>query len=71
LRRILEGLSRWEVTVYCTDHWEAYAAELDGHPDRFHVATKAETVHIERNNSDNRRWLGRFQRKSKVVSKSF
>ncbi len=64
LRRILERLSRW----YCTDHWEAYARELDAHPDSFHVTTKTETLHIERNNADNRRWLGRFQRKSKVVS---
>jgi Transposase and inactivated derivatives, IS1 family len=59
----LERLSRWEATVYCTDHWEAYAVELD-------VATKTDTVHIERNNSDNQRWLGRFQRRSKIVSKS-
>jgi Transposase and inactivated derivatives, IS1 family len=70
LRKLLDRLAQWQVTVYCTDHWEAYASELEEHPEAHHVETKTETRNIERNNSDHRHWFARFRRKSKVVSKS-
>ena len=70
LSRLLERLSKWQVTVYCTDDWKPYQQLLDKHPEAFHVISKKETVAIERNNSDNRHWLARFHRRTKVVSKS-
>jgi IS1 family transposase len=39
-------------------------------PDGMPVQTKAETRGIERNNSRQRRWRGRFRRKTRVVSRS-
>jgi insertion element IS1 protein InsB len=50
LRKLLDRLAQWQVTVYCTDHWEAYASELEEHPEAHHVETKTETRNIERNN---------------------
>ncbi len=70
LSRLLERLSKWQVTIYCTDDWKPYQQLLDNHPDAFHVISKKETVAIERNNSDNRHWFARFHRRTKVVSKS-
>jgi insertion element IS1 protein InsB len=70
LRKLLDRLAQWQVTVYCTDHWEAYASELEEHPEAHHVETKTETRNIERNNSDHRHWFAGFRRQSKVVSKS-
>jgi len=49
LRKLLDRLAQWQVTVYCTDHWEAYASELEEHPEAHHVETKTETRNIERN----------------------
>jgi IS1 family transposase len=66
----LEGLAKWQVTVYCTDDWKPYQQLLNEHPDAYHVISKSETVAIERNNSDNRHWFARFHRRGKVVSKS-
>ena len=67
----MKRLSQWEVTVYATDDWAAYEKEIEEHcPSAHHVITKAETTAIERNNSDTRHWLGRFHRKTKIVSKS-
>ena len=71
LRRLLDKLKHWCVTVVCTDDWPAYAKELERYwPMAHHVVTKSETVAIERNNSDTRHWFARFRRKSKVVSRS-
>jgi len=68
---LLKRLSKWDVTVYCTDDWATYAKQLGLQcPEAHHVITKAETVAIERNNSDNRHWIGRFHRKTKIVSKN-
>jgi len=50
LRKLLDRLTQWQVTVYCTEHWEAYASELEEHPEAHHVETKTETRNIERNN---------------------
>lgn len=63
----MERLKSFEVKLYCTDKWEAYAKEL---PIERLVQSKAETVAIERNNSDNRHWFARFHRRTKVVSHS-
>ena len=71
LHKLLERLKQWDVTVYYTDDWAPYEKEVATTcPEAHHVVTKSETVSIERNNSDNRHWFGRFHRKTKIVSKS-
>ena len=53
--------------IFYTDNWDAFAKVL---PKDRHVKGKAGTVAIERDNSNTRHNLGRFTRKTKVVSKS-
>jgi IS1 family transposase len=52
--------------VFYTDGWEAFAKVL---PCGRHVIGKAHTVAIERDNSNTRHHLGRFTRRTKVVSR--
>jgi IS1 family transposase len=63
---MLARLERLDVSVYFADHWEAYAKLL---PPGMLVQTKAETHGIERNNFRQRRWCGRFRRKTCMVSR--
>ena len=71
LRILLKRLKMWNVKVCCTDDWPTYAKEIETcWPMAHHVVTKAETVALERNNSDTRHGYGRFHRKTKIVSKS-
>jgi IS1 family transposase len=37
----MNRLRRWKTAVYCTDHWEAYAAAI---PAEMHRITKRETA---------------------------
>jgi len=53
--------------VYYTDNWDAFAEVL---PPERHVIGKSGTGCIERDNSNTRHHLGRFTRRTKVVSKS-
>jgi insertion element IS1 protein InsB len=53
------------VTFYCTDQWPVYAAVIP--PERL-VMSKARTDGIERNHGRQRQWIGRFKRKSIIVS---
>ena len=64
----MRRLSRWNVDIYCVDHWKVYPKEMPKGC-RFRQS-KAETVAIERNNGRQRHWFARFRRKSIVVSKS-
>jgi IS1 family transposase len=52
--------------VFYTDDWEAFAKVL---PQKCHVIGKAHTIDIEHDNSNTRHHLGRFTRRTKVVSK--
>jgi IS1 family transposase len=71
LKRLLEKLKHWVVTVCCTDDLPAYAKEIENYwPMAHHITSKSETVAIERNNSDTRHWFARFHRRSKVVSRA-
>lgn len=54
--------------VYYTDEYQAYSAVI---PREKLVQTKMETHGIERNNCRMRHWVGRFKRKSIIVSKGF
>jgi IS1 family transposase len=53
--------------IFYTDDWDAFAKVL---PKDRHVIGKTGTVAIERDNSNTRHNLGRFTRRTKVVSKS-
>jgi IS1 family transposase len=53
--------------TFYTDAWESFAEIL---PSERHVIGKSGTVTIEQNNSNTRHHLGRFTRRTKVVSKS-
>jgi insertion element IS1 protein InsB len=53
--------------MFYTDNWSVFADVL---PPERHIAGKAHTVTIERDNSNTRHHLGRFTRRSKIVSKS-
>jgi len=52
--------------TFYTDKWEAFAKVL---PPERHVVGKEHTGCMERDNSNTRHHLGRFTRKTKVVSK--
>jgi IS1 family transposase len=54
--------------IFYTDDWSAFAKVL---PKKRHVIGKAHTTAIEQNNSNTRHHLGRFTRRTKVVSKKF
>jgi len=53
--------------IFYTDKWEAFAEVL---PPQRHIIGKSGTVVVERDNSNTRHHLGRFTRRTKVVSKS-
>jgi IS1 family transposase len=55
-----------EDCVFYTDNWDAFVAVL---PPERHIVGKAHTSAIERDNSNTRHHIGRFTRRSKVVSK--
>ena len=52
--------------MFYTDDWEAFAKVL---PQKCHVIGKAHTIDIEQDNSNTWYRLGRFTRRTKVVSK--
>jgi len=53
--------------TFYTDAWRVFAEAL---PRRHQVIGKVHTVAIERDNSNTRRHLARFTRRTKVVSRS-
>jgi IS1 family transposase len=53
--------------TFFTDNWDAFAEVL---PPERHIIGKSGTHTIERDNSNTRHHLGRFTRRTKVVSKS-
>ena len=58
-------MSHLKKSVFYTDRWNAFAEVL---PPERHVVGKAHTHCIERDNSNTRHHLGRFTRRTKVVS---
>lgn len=63
---MLNRLRDLNVSVFFADHWESYAELI---PAELLTQTKAETHGIERNNFRQRHWLGRFRRKTCIVSR--
>ena len=66
-RRLYRKLKHLKRCVFYTDNWDAFAKVL---PKRRHVVGKSGTISIEHDNSNTRHHLGRFTRRTKVVSKS-
>jgi insertion element IS1 protein InsB len=66
-RRLYDKASHLKECVFYTDAWEAFAEVL---PPERHIVGKAHTVAIERDNSNTRHHLGRFTRRTKIVSKT-
>lgn len=52
---------------FFTDDWDAFAKVL---PKERHIIGKSETIAIEQDNSNTRHHIGRFTRRTKVVSKT-
>ena len=67
LKKMVDRLAKWNVTMYCTDKWATYASVI---PQDKLVQSKATTHDIERNHCRQRHWFGRFKRKSIIISKS-
>ena len=67
LKKMVDRLAQWDVTMYCTDKWASYASII---PQAQLVQSKATTHAIEQNHCRQRHWFGRFKRKSIIISKS-
>jgi insertion element IS1 protein InsB len=66
LKILMQKLAPWNVLFYHTDGLESYAAVLQ---QSRHYQGKDETDAIERNNARQRHWIGRFRRKTCIVSR--
>jgi len=66
-RRLYNKVKHLKNCIFYTDDWDAFSKVL---PKSRHVIGKTHTVTIERDNSNTRHHLGRFTRRTKVVSKS-
>jgi insertion element IS1 protein InsB len=67
VKRLYEKIKHCTKATFYTDDWDAFSKVL---PKNRHVIGKQHTASIERNNSNTRYYLGRFNRKTKIVSKS-
>jgi insertion element IS1 protein InsB len=66
-RRLYRKVQHLKNCIFYTDDWSAFAKVL---PKKHHVIGKAHTVALEHDNSNTRHHLGRFTRRTKVVSHS-
>ena len=66
-RRLYEKVKHLKNCTFYTDDWDAFAKVL---PPERHIIGKSGTIAIEQDNSNTRHHLGRFTRRTKVVSKS-
>ena len=64
-RRLYDKVKHLTNCTFYTDDWNAFAEVL---PPERHVIGKAHTIDIEHDNSNTRHHLGRFTRRTKVVS---
>jgi len=65
-QRLYDKVKHLTNCVFYTDNWDAFADVL---PPERHIIGKKHTIDIEHDNSNTRHHLGRFTRKTKVVSK--
>ncbi len=66
-RRLYRKVRHLKRCTFYTDNWDAFREVL---PRGRHVIGKAHTIAIERDNSNTRHHLGRFTRRTKVVSRA-
>jgi insertion element IS1 protein InsB len=66
-KRLYKKLKHLTKCKFFTDNWSAFAKVL---PKKRHIIGKQHTGAIERDNSNTRHHLGRFTRRTKVVSKT-
>ncbi len=66
-QRLYNKVKHLKKCTFFTDNWDTFAKVLP--PDR-HMIGKAHTHTIESDNSNTRHHLGRFTRRTKVVSKT-
>ncbi|MDR2051318.1 MAG: hypothetical protein LBQ63_06070 [Deltaproteobacteria bacterium] len=64
-RRLYDKVNHLKNCTFYTDKWDTFAEVL---PPERHIMGKAYTVDIEHDNSNTRHHLGRFTRRTKVVS---
>jgi len=64
-RKLYDKVKHLKDCTFYTDDWAAFAEVL---PPERHIIGKRHTVEIERDNSNTRHNLGRFTRRTKVVS---
>jgi len=64
---LYDKLKHLKNCIFYTDKWDAFAKVL---PPKQHKIGKKYTIGIEQDNSNTRHNLGRFTRRTKVVSKS-
>jgi insertion element IS1 protein InsB len=67
LRKLLEKLKSFKVSMYCTDEYQAYFSEIPGHQ---HPFGKDLTYQLEQNNARQRHWFARFTRRGQVVTRA-
>jgi insertion element IS1 protein InsB len=65
-RRLYDKVKHLKNCIFYTDNWHAFTEVL---PPERHVIGKAYTIDIEHDNSNTRHHLGRFTRRTKVVSR--
>jgi insertion element IS1 protein InsB len=65
-RRLYDKVKHIKGCIFYTDKWPVFADVL---PPERHIAGKSYTSAIERDNSNTRHHLGRFTRRTKIVSK--
>ena len=66
-KRLYKKVRHLKNCTFYTDNWDAFAKVL---PPERHIIGKAYTIDIEHDNSNTRHHLGRFTRKTKVVSQA-
>jgi insertion element IS1 protein InsB len=65
-QRLYDKVKHLKNCIFYTDDWDVFAKVL---PPERHITGKAHTIDIEHDNSNTRHHLGRFTRRTKVVSK--
>jgi insertion element IS1 protein InsB len=65
-RRLYEKVKHLKKCTFYTDDWGAFAEVF---PPNRHIVGKEHTIDIEHDNSNTRHHLGRFTRRTKVVSR--
>jgi IS1 family transposase len=65
-KRLYDQLKHLKDCIFYTDNWDVFAKVL---PKSRHIVGKAHTHIVESNNTNTRHFLGRFTRKTKIVSK--